>query len=494
MATRRPYVVLATLLLLVLAGVVLFRRPEDWHKVYIPMGRWLLEGRDIYDVQSTGFTYPPAMALMALPFGLVPPLAARAAYILLSSASLITFWWASWRTATGQQAPGESVRWRTVTKTREAPNPTWRPSAESAATDLREHAVLALGMLVGLRFVTDVLEDQQTDMLIAALVAGAGYLVLRGRWLTAAVCCGLGAGLKATPLIWVLYFLVCRRWRAVLVLVAVAVGINLLPDFVSHPSQARLWLQRWILLFLVPLASGQLFGQWHTVPVLNQSLAGTLHRLLMLSWPHTRAEYFSALPQARVVNAVLVRWVIQAACGALLLLGLGAIALPRWRRGKGLTAQSGNHPATSPDGQPKVAAGSPSGSQLPTDVPRVALECSIMLLLMVLLSPASSKPHFLIVLLPAYCLARLALYGRDRLSATCLGVALLSSLLSNRSIMGLAIGEPVQWAGGITWCALSLLLGCVTALLRATRPSDDAPRSHLGPPSRDSSPSRQAIP
>ncbi len=93
LATRRPYVVLATLLLLVLAGVVLFRRPEDWHKVYIPMGRWLLEGRDIYDVQSTGFTYPPAMALMALPFGLVPPLAARAAYILLSSASLITFWW-----------------------------------------------------------------------------------------------------------------------------------------------------------------------------------------------------------------------------------------------------------------------------------------------------------------------------------------------------------------------------------------------------------------
>jgi hypothetical protein len=62
------------------------------------------------------------------------------------------------------------------------------------------------------------------------------------------------------------------------------------------------------------------------------------------------------------------------------------------------------------------------------------------------------------------------LYGRDRLAAVCVVLALLWSLLSNRSLLGAAIGEPIQWAGGITWCALALLIGCIGASLRAPRP------------------------
>ncbi len=480
---RRPYIMLMILLLLVLGGVVLFRRPEDWHKVYVLGGRWLLEGRDFYHVQTTGFTYPPAAALLALPFALVPPLVARAGYILLSAAGLITFWWTSWWTAGGQRDPGWPVHWRGIAKTGDSPGRRSQSSAESAVTGWREHAVLALGMLVGFRFVTDVLEHQQTDILIAALVAGAGYLVLRGCWLAAAVCCGLGAGLKATPLIWVLYFLVCQRWQAALVLVAVAVGINLLPDSVSHPPHARLWLQRWIEQVLAPLASGQQIGQWYTTPVLNQSLAGTLYRLLVLAWPRAQADYFGAHPQVRALNGAIVQGVIRAARGVLLLLGLGAIVWTRWRRSNGSTAEPGERGARPAQQLPGRRAAWSPGSQAPGGVPRMGLECSIMLMLMVLLSPASSKPHFLVVLLPAYCLLRMALYGQDRLAGTCLAVALLFSLLSNRSLVGKVIGEPAQWAGGITWCALVLLVGCGSALLRPARSAHDPPRSDLAQPS-----------
>jgi hypothetical protein len=463
--------VLTILALLVLGAVVLLRRPEDWHTVYVHAGRWLLEGRDFYDVQATGFTYPPAMALLASPFALVPPLAARLGYLLVTAPALLTFWWTSWCLAGGAGDPGWPVRWTPAAANRDAAARGPYNRREGGIPDWREHAILAVGMLVGFRFVTDVLEHQQTDILIAALVSAAGALVLRGRWLAAAVCCGLGAGLKATPLLWVFYFLVARRWQAAVVLLAVALGINLMPDLISHPPQDGLWLQRWTDRFLMPLASGPQVGQWYTVPVLNQSLAGTLNRLLTLAWPHTQAAYFGVPPEAPVLDRALIPWVIRAAQGIVLLLGLGAIAWPAIRRREtGSIAIAENRPAVPAHGQPMTDRASLPGTHTRSDVPRAGLECGIVLLMMVLLSPASSKPHFLVVLLPAYCLARLALYGRDRLAAVCLALALLSSLLSNRSLLGAGIGAAFQWAGGITWCALTLLIGCIVASLRAPRP------------------------
>jgi hypothetical protein len=232
-----------------------------------------------------------------------------------------------------------------------------------------------------------------------------------------------------------------------------------------------LWLQRWIDQFLRPLASGPLVSQWYTAPILNQSLAGTLNRLLTFTWPHTQAAYFGLPPETPALDRALILSVTRVAQGIVLLLGLGAIAWPAIRRRRaGSAAIAGNRAAVPAHGQPMTDRASLPGTDARSDVPRAGLECSIVLLMMVLLSPASSKPHFLVVLLPAYCLARLALYGRDRPAAVCVALALLWSLLSNRSLLGAAIGAPFQWAGGITWCALALLIGCIGASLRAPRP------------------------
>src|SRR5262249_16383659 len=86
-------------------------------------------------------------------------------------------------------------------------------------------------------------------------------------------------------------------------------------------------------------------------------------------------------------------------------------------------------------------------------------------------------PHFVVLLLPAYCLARAALLERDGLAGWSLAVALTCSVVSNRILMGETIGLRGQEWGLITWCGLALLIGAAARLLRAVRCRENCPGS-----------------
>jgi hypothetical protein len=403
-ARGRAPLLIAAFAVLALSIEALLRRPEDWQNVYLPAGRALLEGRDVYDLETSRFPYPPAMALAAAAFSAMPSNLGRLAWVLSNAAALVVFWWCSWRAAGG----------RTVTG--------WRDGAP-----------LAFGMVVGFRFVTDVIEHQQTDLWIAALVALTAFSVTRRWWHRAALAAGLAAALKATPLLWAGYFLVRRRWTAAALMLAVLFAASLLPDLLSHPPAGGIWLERWARVVLLQSIGAP--GPWLTAPVYNQGLAGTIHRLGALAWPGPGA-FASASVLDPTLSANAIRWTIRFAQAAVATIGAAALV------------------AGSED---LDAAGT---------VPPGALDSSIVMMLMVLLSPASSKPHFLIVLLPACCLARAAFVGGNRVDAAFLALALGASLVSNRALVGDAIGQPAQWAGAITLCALALLLGCSWARLR----------------------------
>jgi hypothetical protein len=82
---------------------------------------------------------------------------------------------------------------------------------------------------------------------------------------------------------------------------------------------------------------------------------------------------------------------------------------------------------------------------------------------MLLLSPMSSKPHFSTILLPGFCLARLAAFaGRRALLGLLL--ASIASGLATAPVWGKSVGRFSMWCGMITWGALFLLAGCVLAL------------------------------
>jgi hypothetical protein len=97
----------------------------------------------------------------------------------------------------------------------------------------------------------------------------------------------------------------------------------------------------------------------------------------------------------------------------------------------------------------------------PTD--RHALECGMVLLLMVLLSPMSSKAHFGTLVLPGFCLAQSALRSRSPLLRGTLAAAIVLGLLCNKDPLGEKLYTLSLWYGVVTWQALVLLAGCLIA-------------------------------
>jgi len=101
-----------------------------------------------------------------------------------------------------------------------------------------------------------------------------------------------------------------------------------------------------------------------------------------------------------------------------------------------------------------------------TDRQRLALECGMVLLLMVLLSPMSSKAHFGTLVLPGICLARAALHSYSRLLKAVLVAAVVLGLLCNKDPLGEKLYTLSLWYGLVTWQALFLLAGCLLAYRR----------------------------
>ena len=97
------------------------------------------------------------------------------------------------------------------------------------------------------------------------------------------------------------------------------------------------------------------------------------------------------------------------------------------------------------------------------ECPVTILEYSLVLLLMVLLSPMSSKPHFSTLVLPGFALARLAVYRGDKILQLLLSFAVVFATLS-LPLWGGRLDFIALWFGSDTWNALVLLLGTIYIL------------------------------
>ncbi len=161
-------------------------------------------------------------------------------------------------------------------------------------------AVTALALLTGP--VRDTLHLGEVNLILAAL-AGADLLLRRDGGWWQGIATGLAAGIKLTPLIFVVYLLITRRVRAA----AVAAGtfaVTVAAGFVLLPSQSRaFWLGG---VFLDERRVG------NPVNPANQSLSGAVARL------------------AGGLDAVRPWWVAAA-----LLTGLAGLAIAAWAHRRG---------------------------------------------------------------------------------------------------------------------------------------------------------------
>jgi alpha-1,2-mannosyltransferase len=400
---------------LVLVGIVYFVanglrflsiHHSEWDEVYILAGQRLAAGQEMYHATKQMphvFSYPPFMALMALPFTLMPAHVARGVWFLVNVAAVVLLCRWAWIVSGGPRLIG--ARW-----------------------EGRQYLILLLGGLCAARFIQDGLDHQQTDLVIGALLLGGCVGILRERFFLAATAIGVAAAMKCTPLLFVGYFLWRRKWLAAGWVVLVAVGCNLLPDLMSRPPTGGLWVGVWFHNLVRPMGeAGYRPGDWYTSVIFNQSLSGAAYRFCETTWSVIRGNLV-VVDRAGGMGAGMLKKITYGVEGIVLLGGLWAFV-----RGRGL---------------------------------RTSLECSVVLLLMLLISPVSSKPHFCTMLLPGLVLGRVAIEKRDWVI---LGIVLAAILIGNvmePNFVGRVGGDLGLWLGTVCWSAMLLLIGCYVTLGR----------------------------
>src|SRR5438094_7093866 len=237
-ARMHPWTILAIVIISAHAVPVLTKQHSEWQEVYIRAAGRLLHGGDIYRFED-GYSYPPFMAWLAIPFTALPATASRMVWFGVNVVGLIALWRMAWRITGGRHLEGIE------------------------AGNNKEHLVCLLGLACSVRYALNGIAHQQTDVVISVLLLLGCWRLSRNRNWSAASCFGLAAAMKCTALLWFPYLLWRRKWAAAAWLMIVAVGVNLLPNVVRTPEGSGLWLGEWLTRYVRPLTAGDRYpGDW----------------------------------------------------------------------------------------------------------------------------------------------------------------------------------------------------------------------------------------
>jgi Glycosyltransferase family 87 len=424
-----PYTLLGVLLLLGFAIPFCLRKHSEWEEVYLRAAGHLRSGTAVYG-PAESYLYPPLLAWLSIPFTSLTSLETRLAWYAVNVVSLVLLLVWSWQLAGGGALEG---------KTR---------------VPRREHLIVLLGMACAIYYTLDCLTNQKCDLILGALMIGGCVALTRGRSFGAATLFGLAAGVRCTPLLWGPYLAWRGQWRAALWVGCVAIGVNFLPNLTSTPPSGGTWVGQWVVTYLAPLGNADRPpGEWGSEIKNNQSVSGAAARSFLVKWTREADGSIGSRNRAETISPALLNHLVHGCELALLLASLLVV---------------GRHPFV-PSQAPSSAERRQEGSASPERVlgwPRPALEFSVVLILMLLLSPMSSKTHYCVLFLPAFCVARLAVQRGDRFLWALLLGAIAMGVLSNKDLWGSTIYTLALWYGSVTWSALLLFLGCAYALLR----------------------------
>jgi hypothetical protein len=222
-------------------------------------------------------------------------------------------------------------------------------------------------LLLSAKLILAVFENQAYDTLVLVAVLAGLAALTSGRGVAAGTGLALAAALKATPLIFLPYLLWKRYFAAAAAFVLVYAIASLLPDILFAPADAHSYFSTWLQevagpsLGLNPADAPLAF--WDGPNILNHSLRGAV-----------------ALNVDEAGQRALFETVLAAADGCFIAVVGALVAL------------------------------SPRRPEL------IAIDGSLLLIAMLMLSPMTSRSHYVVLLLPYMTLAALNL--RDEHNAS----------------------------------------------------------------------------
>jgi len=418
------FVPLAAIVFFVAVGFVFMGNlaRSEWGGCFVRAALRLQAGEKIHVVEEFAYAYPPAMAMATVPLANLSPHTGMFAWYLVNVLATTVVFVSAWRLAGGPSLVGLSRLWRLVF---------W------------------LGMLLSLRFFVVPLSHQQYDMVIAALMLAGCVRIRHMRDLSGAVLIGASAAMKCTPLLFAPYLIWRGRFRAAVLLVAVAVGLNLLPDLLWPQDSGRSYLADWRESFLGVVADHPP-GTWQADLLQNQSLSGMFGRLAELGRPQAAADPDGVL--SSTAPRLPLRPLVYGT-------GLLLVAATVWASGKPGRRSSVKRPQRA--------------GPIPFDGLRIGVEAAAVVCLMLLLSPMSSKSHYVVTLLPSLLIARAVVERRSRALMWLLIPLLVCGPLTSKGLIGKTLGDLTLLWGLPVGFALACLAG-MWILLGTLRAESDA--------------------
>lgn len=315
-----------------------------------------------------------------------------------------------------------------------------RPMIESIA-DRRKRAAGAIYViywtvigLVMIRHVLSPLENQSHDILILACITiGITGGVLRKEWLVG-LGWGTGAALKLTPLLFLPFLVIQGRFKAAGIMLAALATLTVVPDLLIRNTTGQTHLEQYYEVIGTAARPGKSGGegQWVSWNPLNQNLTGAIHRVTAKPAPdyefHEAFDAWFPLLPLGDDSRQLVMLALQS------MLVIAVVLAAWWTRG----------PPKNADCRGLV---------------ELAI-AGVVVSMMLLLSPQSSKSHFVALLVPTAAVAlQLLRSDRDWIGVVLLVLAGGLGSLTGRDIIGDENSELLLAFGSIALCALLLGLG-----------------------------------
>jgi Glycosyltransferase family 87 len=246
-------------------------------------------------------------------------------------------------------------------------------------------------LLLSAKLILAVFENQAYDALVAVSVLVGLAGLSGGRTFTAGAGLALAAALKATPLIFLPYLLWKRHFAAAVSFVVVYAVASLLPDILFAPAGAHGYFSTWLHEVVEPSLgfnpASAPFAFWNGANILNHSLHGAVALNIDEATQHTMFDATLASVDGCFIAVV----------GALLALS-------------------------------------------PRRPESIAIDGSLLLIAMLMLSPMTSRSHYVALLLPYATLVALNLRDKNTASRgrAVLGVSFSLVTLAGNDAVGQA--------------------------------------------------------